>query len=458
MTKKNTKRTLLTNVIALVLCISMFVGSTFAWFTDSASTNVNTIEAGTLDVELVDQSGTSLEGKTLSFVKENGTDKIEDANVIWEPGVRHQLQAVAVKNNGSLALKYKMLINYASDTKGLAEVIEVHVGGTNLGTLSEISKSEKAIKTGVVEAKKVEEASTTIKLVMKTSAGNQYQGAKLSGLSIMVVAGQAQVESDSIDNTYDASAAYWGESDPNGWDGNAGTLPAAEENVYTITTAAELKAFANAVNNDKNTFAGKTVVLANDIDLNWKEWTPIGQTGATEFKGVFDGQGHTIYNLKVNSAAKTGAHYSSGLFGWFESHGTENITVKNLTIDGANVVGHHYVAVVVGYTEGSTTIENVHVKNAKINNTFANFDASGDKTGLITGYMTAEVTIKKCSGSNSTVLGTRDAGQLVGSGIGATLTNCKATDVSVKSNGGSLIDENGNKKAENIREELIGRI
>lgn len=79
--------------------------------------------------------------------------------------------------------------------------------------------------------------------------------------------------------------------------------------------------FAAQVNEEGKTFKGETVLLGDDIDLNNEPWTPIGQTGSTEFKGVFDGQGYTIKNLYIDSTAETGAHYSSGLFGWLENHG-----------------------------------------------------------------------------------------------------------------------------------------
>ena len=66
---KATKRALLLSVMAMLVCVAMLVGTTFAWFTDSASTAVNKIQAGTLDIQLLDASGASLEGQTLSWKK-----------------------------------------------------------------------------------------------------------------------------------------------------------------------------------------------------------------------------------------------------------------------------------------------------------------------------------------------------------------------------------------------------
>ena len=60
--QKATKRALLTSVMALVMCVVMLVGTTFAWFTDTASTGVNKIVAGNLKVDIVDKEGKSLNG------------------------------------------------------------------------------------------------------------------------------------------------------------------------------------------------------------------------------------------------------------------------------------------------------------------------------------------------------------------------------------------------------------
>ena len=86
--RKSTKRALLGSVVAMVLCLAMLIGATFAWFTDTASTGVNKIQAGNLDVALemqnADGKWVSAEGKTLDFVKAAGA---ENEAILWEPGV-----------------------------------------------------------------------------------------------------------------------------------------------------------------------------------------------------------------------------------------------------------------------------------------------------------------------------------------------------------------------------------
>ena len=210
--------------------------------------------------------------------------------------------------------------------------------------------------------------------------------------------------------------------------------------------------FAKLVNEKGKSFEGITFVLANDIDLANQVWTPVGQTVATEFKGIFDGKNHTIKNLYVNSEAQTSANYASGLFGWCE----QNITIKNVKIDGALVKGHHDVAVIAGYLSGSTKVENCHVTNAEVVGTHANGDACGDKVGTIAGYANSGNSIKDCTASNSTVKASRDAGQIVGAAASTVVTNCSATNVKVSRVANDTCDDDG--AGTNINNTVIGRV
>ena len=217
-----------------------------------------------------------------------------------------------------------------------------------------------------------------------------------------------------------------------------------------ISTAADLQAFANEVNVNGKTFDGKTVVLGADIDLAGIDWEPIGQTGATTFNGVFDGMNHTISNISIDSEAETGGHYSSGLFGWVESHSANHGIIKNVKINGATVKGHHNCGALVGYiTAENALVENCHVTGASISCTNANADANGDKAGALIGNATVATTVKGCTAANSTVSAGRDAGQVIGAGRSANVTGCSATNVTVTANGTGT----GN----NIKEAVIGR-
>ena len=223
------------------------------------------------------------------------------------------------------------------------------------------------------------------------------------------------------------------------------------DGAYTIYSAAGLLKFANEVNVNNNKYSGKTVKLANDIDLENAAWTPIGQTGATQFQGTFDGNGKTIYNLNIDKTSETGKHYSSGLFGWLNA-----AKVKNVTVNGATVKGNHNVGVIAGYLEtAGCTIENCHVIGAAVECHHANDDACGDKCGGIVGHAgNAGVAVKDCTVADSTVKAGRDAGQVVGAALAVNVTGCSATNVTVEALAGCTDSNAGG----NIRNEVIGRL
>ena len=193
--RKSTKRALLGSVMAMVLCMAMLVGATFAWFTDTASTGVNKIQAGKLDValEMKDASGNwvSAEGKTLDFVK--AADAKGEA-ILWEPGCTYTLPELRVVNDGNLALKYKVIITGIQGSAKLNEAIEWTIGDVAMGAEQHLAAGESN--------------AFTIKGHMKESAGNEYMNESIDGIAITVVATQDTVESDSFDKDYDAGAEY----------------------------------------------------------------------------------------------------------------------------------------------------------------------------------------------------------------------------------------------------------
>ena len=188
---KETKRALASSLLAMFLCVAMLIGTTFAWFTDSASTNVNKIQAGTLDIQLLDAAGQSLEGKTLSWKKATGH---ETEAVLWEPGCTYELQPITIKNAGNLALKYKIVISGIQGDAKLNDAIEWTINDTNLS-------ADHSLAPGGSNT-------LTIKGHMKEEAGNEYQGLSIDNISITVVATQDTVESDSNNNRYDENAVY----------------------------------------------------------------------------------------------------------------------------------------------------------------------------------------------------------------------------------------------------------
>ena len=204
--RKATKRALLTSVMALALCVVMLVGTTFAWFTDTAKTSVNRIQAGNLDVDLEMWNGekwVTAEGKTLSFLQKQGETQVQNAEILWEPGCTYELPELRVVNNGNLALKYKIQITGIKGDAELNRVIDwtMKVDGADYDMTAEHHLTAKVGET-------VDADIVTIKGHMQESAGNDYMSKTIEGIAITVVATQDTVEFDSVSDQYDALAEY----------------------------------------------------------------------------------------------------------------------------------------------------------------------------------------------------------------------------------------------------------
>ena len=227
-----TKRALLTSVLALVLSLAMLAGSTFAWFTDTASTGVNRIVSGNLDVGLK-YWGVGEDGRKTWLTAENSKD-LFDENALWEPGYT-QIVYLKVENNGNLALTYAMQITPVHETVGVNVDGEefklsdyIKFGWTAFtvdGDGAPVALDREAAQTGVGDgaqlgttlhrqaAEPMEAgAEELVALVawMPENVGNEANYSTVQPtieLSLKVLATQAAVESDSFNNTYDEDAA-----------------------------------------------------------------------------------------------------------------------------------------------------------------------------------------------------------------------------------------------------------
>lgn len=213
MTKNATKRALLFSVLSLVLCMSMFVGTTYAWFTDSVTSANNKIIAGNLkvDLEMLDA-----ETGDWNSIKDSQAPIFDYAN--WEPGYV-DVKVLKVQNEGTLAFKWMAGLRANEELSALANVIDVYVkpGVTaypttreeiadwdKAGTVAQFVESIQTTTYGTLEAGK--EATLGIALKMQESAGNEYQGMTLGMFDIMIIATQLTFEEDSFNDQYDAMA------------------------------------------------------------------------------------------------------------------------------------------------------------------------------------------------------------------------------------------------------------
>ena len=205
--KKATKRALLTSVMALVMCVVMLVGTTFAWFTDTTSTAVNKIVAGNLDVDIVGENGASLDKQTLKFIQAAGNDEYASVDdVLWEPGATFFTQGFKIVNKGNLALKYKVVVSGTTGDAKLLKAIEFAVVTEKTKEATEALAEKGNLLLNGASAPEAENVYYYLRGHMKEEAGNEYKNLTLDGISITVYATQYTYEKDSFDELYDANA------------------------------------------------------------------------------------------------------------------------------------------------------------------------------------------------------------------------------------------------------------
>lgn len=218
------------------------------------------------------------------------------------------------------------------------------------------------------------------------------------------------------------------------WDGTtiadgfaAGT--GTENDPYQINTAEELAYFAKTVN-EGQPYNGLYIVLKNDLNLNNKEWTPIG-TDSNPFRGNFDGGNHTVTRMQISNSS---VDYV-GLFGECTRYNVYS-AIKNITVKDSVINGKSYVGAIVGYAK------DIDIENCRsIGNTI-----NGERNvGGIFGYFGGNPggKVSRCYNS-SKVTGKKSAGGIAGMGDRCTAENClntgeiEVTTKQDKSTGGGI--------------------
>ena len=235
MTKANsTKKALLSSAFAILICVAMLIGTTFAWFTDTASTGVNKIQAGNLDIEvkytLDGENWNDLDGATDIFQKG-----------LWEPG-HTEVVALKFKNNGNLALKYSINMNIVDETAGvnkfnqeykLSDYLKVKTLSQEASGIGDIcigmAFSARNDGLGYTATANFKDATVLdhdlflapgevgnyliMKVYMPETVGNEANAistekAASINFGLNVVATQIPYEKDSFGNTYDKDATY----------------------------------------------------------------------------------------------------------------------------------------------------------------------------------------------------------------------------------------------------------
>ncbi len=420
---KSTKKALVASLLSIAMCVTMLVGSTFAWFTDSATTGVNTIVAGNLDVEFEYSS----DMKTWTNA-EAATDVFSNSN--WEPGYT-EVVYFKVTNAGSLALDYKVATNIVKETAGknqegkdfnLSDYLQFGFVETTTAfadrasARAAIATPNKFSNVGTNETRLAAGESATFAVVvwMPEDTGNvaNHNGVNKPEIQfgINVVASQANVETDSFDANYDENAKY-----PD--------FPKLDEIVAEPKTAEELASILSTALKGGSASGTITINLTDNFDLgnNWETVQGANYSGVNTV--VINGNGHYIKNMNKPLI--------EGVFGGAGTLTFNDLTIKDSVISaaGGSDVG---IGVFMNNADASSAVvfNNCKVENVKITNT-----ADNSTLGGFVGYSSADkLTFNNCSVTGSTFEGTKDIGAFVGYTQSAvTATNITATGNTITS-------------------------
>ncbi|MBR5279767.1 MAG: SipW-dependent-type signal peptide-containing protein [Clostridia bacterium] len=257
MTKtKSTKRALLMSALAMVLCVSMLIGTTFAWFTDSVTSSNNRIVAGNLDIELYYQND-----ETDTWVKVDGDTNIFKANTRWEPGHTEVIK-LKISNEGSLALKYQLGVNIVKEVgsvnvKGDAFKLSDYIYFGVIDGEENYTERDSAV-VGVADAVQIKEGYTkasslesgedavlTMVVYMPTMVGNEANYAKgaaepVINLGLNLFATQYTSETDSFGSNYDNGAPILNAPESIPATGNDLVLNGSKESNVAVSVPAEV--------------------------------------------------------------------------------------------------------------------------------------------------------------------------------------------------------------------------
>lgn len=389
--RRATKRALLTSITALVMCVVMLVGTTFAWFTDTASTAVNKIQAGNLEIELQmkdnDGNWVNAEGKTLPFLVE-GKIPAEGTQILWEPGCTYYVPQIRVLNKGNLAVKIEYRPEALGVTGKLAEVLTFTAKTFNQegNEDSDINIEPEVLKPGDYSP------AWSFGYHMDENAGNEYQNATASGMYLTVVATQATYEKDSKDNTYDQ---------------NAPVVNVTPENVQSVLDKLDGYATVNLGAGTYDTLylrpaKGNANTALKDGVANYRTITGltiVGGEGVT-VKGIKVGSDVSLSNdyfVEVNNLTIQNVTFTSdGSTNGFEAT-TNRSAVNGITMDGCKMTageGFEQTGDEGNLYKSKIHVSNVVIKNCEVNGIYrlATFDTvtnatiEGNTINKVTGH------------------------------------------------------------------------
>jgi len=321
-------QTYFTSLLCLILCVTMFFGTSYAWFTSEVNNSANEIYVGTLKVGLLKETDSGVQDLA------TGDIKLFDKNIRWEPGYT-TVETIQIVNKGDLAFKYVMTftdgtlsnangaslgevakyfdvwvfdhLNKTYEAPASYAAITTNADWVNVGTLAEVLDGKTVLEGTTDGVSTVDRF--TIALHMNEMANSEVMGQTIS-LNVKLVAYQLTSERDAFGNsTYD-----------NG-----------------IVTAADAKELEEVLTNGKNVILASDIMITNadacvtvnsaTLDGNGKEIAYTGGRVNESSVGVVNTSGGKISNLTINGNSNGRALYMTKL--------TSDLVVSDCTLSGA---------------------------------------------------------------------------------------------------------------------------
>ena len=365
------KKTIVSSLLTIVLCLSLIAGSTYALFTSEDEINIAVASGKVNVVATILEDGM----KTYSLDEEQAAGKFanggiadfaineEDGKVLtldkMTPGDK-VVFAIEITNNSNVAMKYRVTWEVSGE---LAPALKATAGGDKIENGAS-AWTPWAIPVAEDGSDKVKTIEVVVELPAET--GNEYQD-KSAKIAFTVEAVQGNAPT------------------PDEWDGTTDTAWYNDTDTeFVLDTAEELAGLAELANAG-NTFSQKTIVLESDMDLDGNVWTPV-----KKFAGTLNGNDHTISNFSVDATAGHGGFIETLEWG----------TVQNLTLSDVTATVGNYRFGVLARSINQSNIDNVTVKNVNVTTTAPTAFVAGL---FAHGTVNSNMEVNNCTVENLTV-------------------------------------------------------
>lgn len=332
------KKTILSSLLTIVLCLGLIAGTTYALFTSEDTLNIS-VKSATVSL---DASIANLTTSSMGVAQENNTfangggAKFENSTLtlsLMTPGDKVTFNITGT-NTSTVSAQYRYTIQCVEGTE-LLRALTITIGENTYNDFASYTSAWATL------AAQTDMTSIPVVIEMPETIGNRFQGLE-SKIEIFVEAVQSNAEVTGEETV---------KLLPDEWDGTANTAwYYGRQTDYILKTAEDLAGLSKLVAEGTD-FTGTTIKLDRDLDLMNLNFAPIGSWD-TPFSGTFDGQNYTIYNLYINEPTKE----EVGLFGTAMS-----ATIKGINVHNVNILGYSQIGTIAGLPYTGCTISDCHV-------------------------------------------------------------------------------------------------